>query len=33
LSTKEIEYFRGDYAGVKQNTILATGKYRFAVSL
>lgn len=33
LSKKGIEFFRGDYSGVKQNTIIATSKYRFAVSL
>jgi hypothetical protein len=33
LSKKGIEYHRGDYSGVKQNTVLATGKYRFTVSL
>lgn len=33
LSKKRIEYFRGDYSGIKQNTIIATGKYRFTVSL
>lgn len=33
LSKKGIEYFRGDYSGVKQNTVLASGKYRYTVSL
>jgi hypothetical protein len=33
LSKKGIEYFRGDYSGIKQNTVLATGKYKFAISL
>lgn len=33
LSKNEIEYHRGDYSGIKQNTVLATGKYKFATSL
>lgn len=33
LSKKGIGFHRGDYSGTKQNTVLATGKYRFAVSL
>ncbi|MDI1323085.1 MAG: hypothetical protein PSV36_10075 [Algoriphagus sp.] len=33
LSKKGIVYLRGDYSGVKQNTIIASEKYKFSTSL
>lgn len=33
LSKKGIGYHRGDYSGIKQNTIIASEKYKFSTSL
>jgi len=32
LTEKKINFFRGDYSGVKQNTVIASKKYKYAIS-